>query len=156
MTPEQIEQLAESRRTIDSRRDDIARALHEILRELDPETFALFQSDDGNGRGCNVGVLLDLLVQANEDPRRLVPVAAELGRHHASSGVHHAHYHATGVALLRALERLLGDAFTTDVRAEWLEAFALVSALMERAAVRTGEHTVHRLPPDPSTHVDTR
>ena len=156
MTPEQIEQLADSRRTIDSRRDEIARALHEILWELDPETFALFQSGAGDGRGCNVGLLLDLLVQANEDPRRLVPVAAELGRHHASSGVHHAHYHVAGVALLRALERLLGDAFSTDVRAEWLEAFTLVSALMERAAVRTGEHPATRLPVDPSTHGEAR
>ena len=156
MTPEQIEQLADSRRTIDSRRDEIARALHEILRELDPETFALFQSGGGDGRGCNVGLLLDLLVQANEDPRRLVPVAAELGRHHASAGVHHAHYHMAGVALLRALERLLGDAFSTEVRAEWLEAFTLVSALMERAAVRTGEHPAARLPVDPSTHGEAR
>jgi nitric oxide dioxygenase len=69
-----------------------------------------------------------------------------LGRHHASAGVRQTHYHTTGVALLRALEHVLGDAFTPDVRATWAEAFALVSALMERAAIRTGEHPTPRLP----------
>jgi nitric oxide dioxygenase len=85
-------------------------------------------------------VLLDLLVQANVDPRRVVPVAADLGRHHTRAHVHEPHYHTTGVALLRALERVLGGAFTSDVRAVWAEAFALVSALMERSAGRTSEH----------------
>ena len=145
MTPEQIEQLAQSRRSIEDRRDDIGREFHRCLRELDAETFTVFAGASGAVRGCDVGMLLDLLVRANEDPRRLVPLAAELGRTHAAAGVHHDHYHTTGVALLRALECVHGDVFTPEVLAVWAEAFALVSALMERAAVRTGEHAAHQL-----------
>jgi len=138
VTADEIEQLAESRRLIESRRDEISREFHEILRRHDPETSALFRGETRDAGGCELGVLLDLLVQANENPRRLVAVAAELGRHHASVGVHPVHFQTTAVALLQAFDRALGDALTSDVRATWAEAFALVSALMERAAIRSG------------------
>ena len=144
MTPEQIEHLFASRGMIEGSGSDVRAELLHILGRLDPETYRLFTGGRGSGRCCDVANLLDLLVRATEDPRVAMPVAAALGRHHAEAGVSQNHYHTTGVALLRALERVLGDRFNAEVRDDWAEAFALVSALMERAGHRTGEYTLSR------------
>ena len=56
---------------------------------------------------------------------------------HVAYGVTDRHYDSVGEALLRALDEILGDAFTDDVRAPWVEAYALLAAIMRRAAGHT-------------------
>jgi hemoglobin-like flavoprotein len=70
-------------------------------------------------------------------PERLLPFAADLGRRHVAYGVLDQHYETVGNALLWAIDELVGDRLTADDRQAWTEAYALVSAVMRRAAMMT-------------------
>jgi len=134
MSPDQLIIIRETRDRLEPQLTELSSTVHAALYEVDANTSSTFRG--GGGAGCDVGALLDLLVNMSEDPHRLVPTVAELGRRHAESAVRQADYRVTGIALLRALERLLGPAFTPEVHDAWAEAFAVVSTVMERGALR--------------------
>lgn len=60
----------------------------------------------------------------------LVTVLIGLGRRHAKYGVVDAHYPVVGEALIYTLQTALGDAFTEEVREEWIKLYALITEKM--------------------------
>ena len=117
------------------------------LFEIDPDLRGLFLtvSDDQTRK---LSSMLDLIVEWLDAPERLVPALKQLGARHATYGVRDEHYGDFGSALIGTLEEHLGAEFTPEARSAWTEAYALISALMRRGALRmTGPHPAVPLGP---------
>src|SRR5215470_9042470 len=96
-------------RLAEGRGDDLARAFYARLFEIDPGAAALFASTDMPAQRKKLVDMLDGLVDALDNPPRLVPEAAGLARRHVSYGVTDAQYDSVGAALLCAFEDTLGE-----------------------------------------------
>ena len=53
-----------------------------------------------------------------------------LGQRHAGYGVAAGHFAPVGAALIWTLEKGLGEAFTADVKAAWVEVYGVLSHAM--------------------------
>lgn len=102
------------------------------LFELDPGLRALFHCDLGEQERRMLGAL-GQLVDALDAPRQFQAQLAELGRRHLEYGVESRHYDTVGEALIWAMERCLGAAFTPDVRSAWTLLYATIAGEMQRA-----------------------
>ena len=60
----------------------------------------------------------------------LVPILKKLGKAHVSYGVLEPHYDVVGQALIATLGGALGDAFTDEVKAAWVEIYGVISSTM--------------------------
>ena len=60
----------------------------------------------------------------------LVEVLKNLGRKHKVYGVLEAHYPIVGEALIGTLSDALGDNFTPDIKAAWVELYGVISSTM--------------------------
>lgn len=85
---------------------------------------------------------IKLVVVGLENPERIVPAVRSLGKRHAGYGVQPEHYAVVGEALLWTLERGLGSAYTPDVEAAWINAYSLLSTLMQEAAAEANQTAV--------------
>jgi len=99
-----------------------------------PDAAPLFAHVDPAAQHRKFADTLVALVRVAEDPAALVNEGALHGRRHARYGATDAHYDAARAALLQALEAALGDDFTPATREGWTELYALVTAVMRRAA----------------------
>jgi hemoglobin-like flavoprotein len=134
VTPERKQTVQRVWRLAEGRGDELARAFYARLFAIDPTAAPLFTSTDMPAQRQKLVAMLDELVDALDDPPRLVPETAGLARRHVTYGVTDAQYDSVGAALLHALEETLGEAFTDDDRAAWSEAYALLASIMRRAA----------------------
>jgi hemoglobin-like flavoprotein len=114
--------------------DELARCFYARLFAIDSDAARLFAATDMAAQRAKLVTMLAVIVRLVDEPRELVPGLAALGRRHATYGVADQHYASVGEALLAALGATLGAAFTPDVRVAWSEAYALVGAVMRRAA----------------------
>ena len=137
MTPERKQIVQRAWRLVEDRRDDLARAFYARLFEIDPTAAPLFGSTDMPAQRQKLMVMLHELVDALDDPPRLVPESAALARRHVTYGVTDDQYDSVGAALLHALEEILGETFTDEVREAWSEAYTLLASIMRRAAMFT-------------------
>ncbi|HKW09630.1 MAG TPA: globin domain-containing protein [Gemmatimonadaceae bacterium] len=80
--------------------------------------------------------MLTEIVRVIDTPDLLVSDVAASGRRHVGYGVRDRDYEDVGAALIWALSHGLGDRFTPDMQAAWREAYALLAAVMRRAAAR--------------------
>ena len=64
----------------------------------------------------------------------LVDILKKLGKRHAGYGVLEPHYAVVGQALIETLEAALGDAFTDEVKAAWLDVYGVISSTMIEGA----------------------
>jgi hemoglobin-like flavoprotein len=80
---------------------------------------------------------LAVVVKALDDSDRLLPPLAALAKRHTHYGVEAHHFDSVGEALLHALGKTLGSAFTAELHAAWAEAYAFVASVMQRALIRT-------------------
>lgn len=64
----------------------------------------------------------------------LVDILKKLGKRHVAYGVLEAHYPIVGQALIETLEAALGDKFTDDVKAAWVEIYGIISSTMIEGA----------------------
>lgn len=113
--------------------DDAAKMFYGKLFELDPKVKSLFPEDLAAQRkklmstiGAAVGGLNNL--------DKLVPVLQDLGARHKGYGVVDADYDTVGAALLWTLGEGLGDGFTADVKAAWVEVYTVLATTMKDAA----------------------
>jgi hemoglobin-like flavoprotein len=141
MTPDVRQRIQESWALAAPRGDELATRFYARLFEIDADAARLFAGTDMLVQRRKFTAMLDAIVRAVDEPRRLVPDVAALARRHVAYGVEDHHYDSVGEALLRAFADTLGGAaFTADVRAAWAEAYALLASVMRRAAARaTGE-----------------
>lgn len=132
MTPEQVRLVQESFAQIVPVKDEVTRLLYERLFELDPSLRALFRGDMDRQRS-RLAVALAMVVHGLKSSAAIVPVLEELGRRHVGYGVRIEHYATVGEAILWALGQVLGDRFTPEVRAAWMDAYDLIASTMIKA-----------------------
>ena len=135
MTPERKQTVQRIWRLAEARGDDLASAFYARLFEVDPTAASLFASTDMPAQRKKLVTMLHELVEALDNPPRLVPEAAGLARRHVGYGVTDAQYDSVGTALVNAFADTLGEEFTDDAHAAWSEAYALLASIMRRAAV---------------------
>ena len=134
MTPDVRARLHESWELASPHADALATCFYARLFEIDAAAGRLFADTDMEAQRPKFATMLDRIVRAVDEPRTLVPDVTALARRHVAYGVEERHYTSVGEALLFALGDTLGDRFTSDVHAAWVEAYALLAALMQRGA----------------------
>lgn len=104
---------------------------YQRLFELAPEVRELFPADLSK----QARKLLDTLtwvVRHVDRPEDLLRALHALGERHAGYNVQVDHYAAVGSALMWMFQQCLGDKFTDDMEEAWINAYAFISAEMER------------------------
>jgi hemoglobin-like flavoprotein len=114
--------------------NEAARLFYDRLFALDPSAKALFRSGDLREQGRKLTAMITTAVNGLDRLDAIVPAVRELGRRHAGYGVTDAHYHTVGSALIWTLELGLGDDFTPEVQAAWVDVYTLLADTMKQAA----------------------
>jgi nitric oxide dioxygenase len=135
MLPRQIALVQNSFERAALSSEQLAQLFHDRLFEIAPEVRPLFKGDLRR-QGVVLMQTLGIVVRGLDDFGSIMPVAALLAIRHVEYGVREQHYTAVGEALLFALERVLGDAFTPEVRGAWDAVYGVLSAMMIGAAYR--------------------
>jgi len=133
MTPEQIELVQRTWRSILPVGDTAAELFYGKLFSLDPSVRSLF-TNDLKDQGRNLTAMISVAVSGLSRPEKIVLAVRQLGRRHAAYGVQPRHYETVATALLWMLETSLGEAFTPDTRAAWIAAYDLLATTMQEAA----------------------
>ena len=131
MTTDQTRLVQESFAQVAPIAETAATLFYQRLFELDPTLRHLFRGDMPEQRRKQT---LAVAVRGLGELEALVPAVQALGRRHTTYGVTRAHYATVGAALLLTLEQGLGRAFTSDVRAAWVEVYGLLASTMQQAA----------------------
>lgn len=135
MHPARAQLVRDSFASIEPRAAIAALMFYQRLFALDPSLRALFQRDIEQ-QGVKLMQALRFAVATLDNPGELQPVLESLGRRHFYYGVEDRHYETVGVALMDALEHLLGPAFTPEVKAAWLEIYTHIANTMKDAAAK--------------------
>ena len=136
MTPESERLVRETWHLLAPMSGEFVGAFYAHLFEVNPDAARLFASTDMAEQTRKFAAMLHEIVRVLDRPDLLVSEVAASGRRHVGYGVRDRDYDDLGAALLWALEQRLGPAFTPEVRDAWREAYALLAAVMRRAAAR--------------------
>jgi hemoglobin-like flavoprotein len=133
MTPEQIELVQNTWRTVQPIGDTAAELFYGKLFSLDPSVRPLFKNDLRD-QGRNLTAMISVAVYALARPEKILVAVRQLGRRHAAYGVQRRHYEVVAAALLWTLEKCLGEAFTPEVNAAWGAVYGFLAEAMQEAA----------------------
>lgn len=133
MTPEQAVIVQTTWRPVLTVGDMFAEFFYGKLFSLDATLRTLFKNDLKE-QGRNLTAMISVAVGSLARAERIVLALKELGRRHEAYGVQPRHYDTVAAALLWALEKCLGDAFTPEVRAAWTEAYRLLATTMQNTS----------------------
>jgi len=122
--------------------DTAAHIFYDRLFALDPSLRPMFKGDMAT-QGRMLMSVLGTAVKGLTDLDSLVPVLRSLGARHVAYGVRDEHYVTVGTALLWTLDQGLGEAFTTDVREAWTEAYGLLADVMQFGALEAQRKQRH-------------
>ncbi|MET9316521.1 globin domain-containing protein [Kribbella sp. NPDC003505] len=103
-----------------------------------PEVREMFPVAMAAQRDKLVGALGAVVSNATQLDQ-VVPFLQQLGRDHRRFGAVAEHYSAVGASLLATLQHFLGAAWTSELAADWAEAYGLVSTVMVQAAEESAE-----------------
>jgi NAD(P)H-flavin reductase len=130
--------VRESWARIEARHDEIAQFFYGMLFTLNPGARELFPINMQTQRSRLMRALVHL-VQMIDRPDELMPFLRQLGRDHRKFGVISSQYEAVGTALLAAIKRYSGSAWTPAVERAWAEAYTVMArAMLEAAAADEG------------------
>ena len=133
MNTKQVQLVQESWAKVEAIGEPAAALFYANLFEADPSLQDLFRGDmDEQGR--RLLRMLSMAVRGLQNTGALVPQLHALGHRHVSYGVTEEMYAVVGGALLKTLEMGLGEAFTPEVRAAWVEVYTLVANVMKDGA----------------------
>ena len=130
MTPHQQNLIKESFGMVAPIADEAATIFYARLFELDPSLQRLFAATDMAAQRKNLMQTLTVVVKSIDKLDTIVPAVQALGSRHASYGVEPAMFATVGQALIDTLAVGLGDAFTTETRNAWVDAFGILSSVM--------------------------
>lgn len=133
MNNERIELVQSSFAKVIPIKEEAAVLFYERLFEIAPDVEPLFNGDMKE-QGRKLMSTLAFVVNGLKDVSSIVPAVEDLARRHVGYGVSEEHYAPVGDALMWTLERGLGNAFTPEVKAAWVEAYTLLSDAMIGAA----------------------
>lgn len=122
LSEEEVDRIRGSYWRVERAPGEVAALFYDHLFENAPQVRPLFPTDLEQ-QGTKLMSTLAAIVARLHDHEVLMPLVADLGRRHVRYGVEPAHYDHVGVALLAALKRTIGDAYTPEVEAAWDKAF---------------------------------
>lgn len=128
-----VQLIRDSFAAVEPRAEETARFFYAMLFSLAPATRELFPVNMEVQRSRLLRALVHV-VQMVDRPDDLVPFLRQLGRDHRKFGVVIDHYEKVGIALLAAVRRFAGAAWTPAVERAWLDAYTLVATTMQEAA----------------------
>ena len=131
MNAEQIGIVQDTWRSVLPVGGTFAELFYGKLFSLDPALERLFT--DLKDQGRNLTAMISVVVGSLARPERITLAMWELGRRHAAYGVKAGHYDLVRTALLWALEKTLGDAFTAEADAAWRAVYDLLAGTMRDA-----------------------
>jgi len=103
------------------------------LFQLAPEVRPMFTREMGL-QAKKFSDMLAWVIGHLEHPEELSKELRALGSRHRDYGVEIDQYAPVGSALIWMFQHTLGDRFTSDMEDAWLEAYAFISAEMERGS----------------------
>jgi len=109
-----------------------AALFYENLFATDPALKPLFTGDlhtQGKKLIDMIGIAVNKLTELDV----LVPVLQNLGKRHSGYGVQDSHYDTVGAALLKTLGQGLGQDFTAEVKAAWINVYGVMAEVMKAA-----------------------
>jgi hemoglobin-like flavoprotein len=133
MTPEKIDLVQSTFRKVVPISDSAAELFYARLFELDPSLKPLFKGDM-KVQGKKLMQMIGTAVASLKDLPTLVPIVEALGRKHVGYGVKPEYYDTVGAALIWTLGKGLGDAFTEEAKAAWIETYTTLATVMKTAA----------------------
>ena len=136
MTPDQIELVQRSFAKVVPIAEKASALFYARLFEVAPEVRPMFQRDMKD-QGRMLMSMLASVVAGLNDLESILPTAESLAIRHRDYGVVPEQYDTVGEVLLWTLEQGLGDAFTSEVREAWEEAYAALAGAMISAAQNT-------------------
>lgn len=83
--------------------------------------------------------MISAIVNGLEDIDILVPILQDFGKQHAEVNVDETHYSAVKTALFFALENVLENDWTADVKDAWEVIFTVIIDIMKEAATSMNE-----------------
>lgn len=107
------------------------------LFEMDPGVRQLFKGDMKK-QALMLMTVIGLAVRGLDRPETIEPSIRALGQRHYRYGVAAPDYNTFGAALIWALEQVLGDAFTPEVKEAWIEAYDVLAGAMKKATLPVG------------------
>ena len=132
MTPRHIALVQTSFERIRPILEPAAMMFYDRLFALDPSLRGMFRQSR-EAQAQKLAQALAVVVKGLENPAQLRGAVEALGRRHAGYGVRDHHYSTVGEALIWTLEQGLGDAWTAEVRAAWVDAYGWLSFVMREA-----------------------
>jgi NAD(P)H-flavin reductase/hemoglobin-like flavoprotein len=125
--------IRESWAVVEPHADEVSRFFYGMLFSLSPGTRELFAVNMEVQRSRLLRALVHV-IQMVDRPDDLLPFLHQLGRDHRKFGVISSHYEAVGTALLAAIKKYAGEAWTGEVERAWAEAYTVMASAMTEAA----------------------
>lgn len=132
MTPEKIVLVQDSFKKVAPIAGPAADIFYAKLFEIAPQVRPLFPEDMSDQKKKlmqMIGIAVNGLTKLDE----ILPAVQDLGRRHNGYDVTPEHYDYVGEALIYALGQGLGDDFTDEVKAAWIETYGTLAAVMIEA-----------------------
>ena len=132
MNAQQIQLVQESFAKVRPIADQAAETFYQRLFEIAPSYRSMFKHDMKK-QGAMLMSTLGLAVGSLNNLETILPAVRSLGRRHAEYGVTAEHYQPVAEAFLWTLEYYLGEAFTSELKAAWVEAYMTLAGVMIEA-----------------------
>ena len=114
--------------------DTVSALFYARLFELDPELSLIFKTNMVE-QGRKLIQMIAMVVTGLDRLSELQPALEALGARHASYGVRERDYETVGNALIWAIQELLGEDFTVEVKEAWAEVYSLLARAMKSAPI---------------------
>ncbi|WP_285500133.1 FAD-binding oxidoreductase [Actinokineospora sp. NBRC 105648] len=123
---------------VEPQADQVGQFFYGMLFSIEPSAREMFPANMQVQRSRLLRALVHV-VQMVDRPEDLVPFLRQLGRDHRKFGVISSHYEAVGMALIAAVKRFAGDAWSDEVERAWAEAYTIMArAMLDAAAADDG------------------
>ena len=132
MNRDQIKLVQESFERVVPIADAAATLFYGRLFDLDPALESLFKGDMV-GQGRKLMQMIGVAVKSLDRLEQVLPAVRGLGARHAGYGVREKDYVTVGRALIWALKKGLGDDFTPETEAAWVEVYVTLAGVMKEA-----------------------
>lgn len=132
MNAEQVKLVQASFRKVVPIADAAAALFYGRLFDLDPTLESLFKGDMVE-QGRKLMQMIGMAVISLDRLEQVLPAVSALGARHANYGVREQDYDTVGRALIWTLKKGLGDHFTPETEAAWVEVYTTLAAAMKSA-----------------------
>ena len=124
--------VQQSWKTVVPIRDEAAALFYSRLLELDPSLRPQFIGDAAE-QSRKWGAIMSIAVANLERPFILLPTLYTLGAQQEKNGIQEHHYDIVDIALLDTLQRVLGEAFTPEIKAAWADGYRVIANVLKTA-----------------------